>query len=69
MLEFEVVDLSNDNPIDASFPAASKQEIGIRFTAENTTIQENGYFKVTVPNNWSPVYTRNSVAQVAKSLI
>ena len=66
-VKVEIVDLSNDNPIDPSFPAASKQEIGIRFTAENTTIQENGYFKVTVPSNWSRTTTGNGVAQVKMS--
>ena len=61
----EIVDLTNGNPIDPSYNAASKQEIGIRFTATNTVIGENGYFKVTVPSPWSGVSTSGS-SSVAK---
>ena len=64
-VRFEIVDLSNGNPIEASFPAASKQEIGFRFTAENTNIEADGYFKVTVPSNW-PAVSRTGSASAAK---
>ena len=62
--EFAIVDLSTGNPIDAMFHAASKQEIGLRITAANSTIQENGYVKITVPSLWSSASTGNRVAQV-----
>ena len=61
----EIVDLDNGNPIDPSYPAASKQEIGIRFTATNTVIGENGSFSVTVPSLWSGVSLTGSTS-VAK---
>ena len=62
--EFAIVDLSTGNPIDGMFNAASKQEIGFRITAANSTIQENGYIEITVPALWSGVTTANRVAQV-----
>ena len=61
----EVVDLDNGNPITPNFPAGSKQAIGFRFTAENTSIRDSGYFKITLPSNWAPV-SRTGSASLAK---
>ncbi len=62
--EFAIVDLSTGNPIDGMFHAASKQEIGFRITAANSTIQEDGFIRITVPSLWSGASTGNRVAQV-----
>ena len=64
----EVVDLDNGNPIDPSFTATSKQTIGFRFTAENTNIEDSGYFKITLPSNWAPV-SRTGSSSAAKVMI
>ena len=57
----EVVDLDNGNPLDPSFDAASKQAIGFRFTAVNTSIEADGYFRITLPSNWAPTSKTGSL--------
>ena len=58
----EVVDLDNGNPLDPSFDAASKQAIGFRFTAVNTSIEADGYFRITLPSNWAPTSKTGSTS-------
>ena len=64
----EVVDLDNGNPLDPSFDAASKQAIGFRFTAVNTSIEADGYFRITLPSNWAPT-SKTGSASAAKTKI
>ena len=68
----EVVDLDNGNPLDPSFPAASKQAIGFRFTAVNTSIEADGYFRITLPSNWAPTSrtgsTSSAKVKIAKAV-
>jgi len=50
---FEVVD-DTDSPVyNPSYPAASKQSIRFRFTAEDTAIQPGGRLRFTVPGRWT----------------
>ena len=50
---FEIVD-DTDSPVyNPSYPAASKQSIRFRFTAEDTAIQPGGRLRFTVPGRWT----------------
>ena len=54
---FEIVDPATENPDAApTYPAASEQMIGFRFSATNTAIQEGGSVWLTIPGSWSPPF-------------
>ena len=68
-VDFEIVDLDSDNLIPApSYPAASSQIIGFRFTARNTTIEEDGEVSIELPRLWTLPSVRNSSGRATVSV-